>query len=234
MSLSAAHLPVHVLIPARDEEESLPHVLAVLPEWIHTVVVVDNGSADETPERAREAGATVVSEPRRGYGSACLAGLRHLAGHAPQPSIVVFVDADHDEAPRALADLVRPIRDGHADLVLGSRTSTDGGQGVPWHARWGNRLVLGWATRKFGRRFTDVPPFRAVTWPALRRLEMDDRDWGWTLQMQIRAVIRGLRVVEVPVAHGRRRRGRSKISGSLLGSVRAGVKMLFTLAREAQ
>jgi hypothetical protein len=222
---------VAVLIPALDEEEALPGVLDALPEAVDRVVVVDNGSEDRTVEVARAGGAEVVREARRGYGAACLAGLAHLA--ADPPEVVVFLDADHTDEPEALPRLVEPVLRGEADLVLGVRRAHHGQTGtlLP-HARAGNRLVLGLVGVLFGQRWSDLPPYRAVGWEALRRLEMDDRTWGWTLQMQIRAGVRGLRSREIPLPHRRRVRGRSKISGSLLMSLRVGLRMFATLARE--
>jgi glycosyltransferase involved in cell wall biosynthesis len=220
---------VAVIIPALDEEEALPTLLSALPPGLGPVVVVDNGSSDRTVEVARRGGATVVHEPRRGYGAACLAGLAHLESLDPPPLVVVFVDADQGD-PGALVHLVGPILDGGADMVLGVRGGDRGA--VPFHARWGNALVLALTRLLHGVRYRDFPPFRAVGFQALRRLEMDDMTWGWTLQMQLRARHRNLRTVEVPLPHTPRRAGRSKISGSLTGSVRAGSRMLRTVLRE--
>lgn len=224
---------VAVLMPALDEEEALPAVLGAIPSWVDRTVVVDNGSTDRTVDVARAGGAEVVTEPRRGYGSACLAGIGHLEHHGPTPGILVFMDADGSDDAGDMERLVEPIRRGSADLVLGVRRGADGDVGtlLP-HARLGNRIVLGLTRLLFGRRFLDLPPFRAVRFSSLQALEMDDRDWGWTLQMQIRAVRAGLRVEEVEVGHRRRTRGVSKISGSLSTSLLVGAKMFWTLARE--
>lgn len=222
-----------VLIPALDEEEALPLQLRRIPAVVDRVVVVDNGSTDATAEVARAAGAEVVAEPERGYGAACLRGLRHLAGHGDPPDVIVFLDADGSDDPERIPELVAPVASGEADMVLGVRRGRQGDLGtILPHARLGNRMVLGLAALLFGRRWQDLPPFRAVSFPALQALEMDDRNWGWTLQMQIRAHRRGLRVAEVEMPHRRRVRGRSKISGSLGASVRVGLKMFWTLARE--
>ncbi len=223
---------VAVLIPALDEEEALPGVLDALPRsGADHVVVVDNGSTDGTAEVARFHGATVVTEERRGYGSACLAGLRHLAGLEAPPAVVVFLDADQSDDPGLLPQVVAPIVEGRADLVLGVRGGSPR-RSIPVHARLGNGLVLTLVRLLFGVRFHDLPPFRAIDFDRLRELAMDDRDWGWTLQMQIRAHRRGLRIVETTVSHRPRSAGESKISGSLSGSLRAGSKMLYTIARE--
>lgn len=226
---------VAVLIPALDEEEALPGVLEALPsEIVQRVVVVDNGSTDGTARVAREAGATVIREPRRGYGAACLAGLAHLSDLPTPPRVVVFMDADQSDEPQALPRLLEPILKDEADLVLGVRRASEGGasRAVPPHARLGNAVVLALVRLLFGHRFSDLPPFRAVVLSRLRELEMDDLDWGWTLQMQLRARARGLEIREVPVPHRPRAAGESKISGTLVGSLRAGVKMLYTLVRE--
>ena len=222
-----------VVIPALDEEEALAVVLAELPvERLQAVVVADNGSADRTAAVARAAGATVVREPRRGYGAACLAGIAHLAALPSPPRAVAFMDADHPEVAGSLPLLLDPLARG-ADLALGVRTRTDGSRGNPrTHARWGNRVVLAATALLFGRSFQDLPPFRAIEFAALQRLAMDDRDWGWTLQMQLRAVRHGLHVVEVDAPHRTRVQGASKISGRLGMSLRVGAKMFYTLARE--
>lgn len=222
-----------VLIPALDEEETLPAVLAALPIGrLHSVVVADNGSTDDTAAIARAAGAVVVREPRRGYGAACLAGIGCLSALAAPPAAIVFLDADHPENARRLGLVLDPLAQG-ADLALGVRVGPRGGTGNRHaHARWGNRIVLVAAHLLFGRRFRDLAPFRAIRMGALERLAMDDRDWGWTLQMQLRAVRHGLAIMEVDAPHRARSGGRSKISGRLGMSVRVGAKMFYTLARE--
>lgn len=222
-----------VLIPALDEEQALPAVLEALPsDRLHSVVVADNGSTDDTAAIARAAGAVVVREPRRGYGAACLAGIRHLSALAAPPAAIVFLDADHPENAQRLPLVLDPLARG-ADLALGVRMGPGGGTGNRHaHARWGNRIVLFAARLLFGRPFRDLAPFRAIRMGALERLAMDDRDWGWTLQMQLRAVRHGLAIVEVDAPHLPRSGGRSKISGRLGMSLRVGAKMFYTLARE--
>lgn len=225
---------VAVLIPALDEEDALPRVVDALPDdGIDTLLVVDNGSSDRTPEVARELGATVLVEEEPGYGAACLTGIRHLASLDPMPDVLAFVDADaYLEAPH-LPELVEPVLEDRADLVLGVRSGVTGRRGnAHAHARLGNRLVLGMTRLLFGADFRDLPPFRAIRFSELLDLDMDDRNWGWTLQMQIRAAERGLRILEIEVPHGIREEGKSKISGSLGASIRVGLKMFYTLARE--
>lgn len=222
-----------VLIPALNEEEALPAVLRALPrDRLLAVVVVDNGSTDRTAALARAEGAVVVAEAERGYGAACLAGIARLSALDPLPEAVVFLDADHPESAEGIPLLLGALSLG-ADLALGVRAGPRGETGnLRAHARWGNRVVLACARLLFGRRFRDLPPFRAVGFPVLDRLAMDDRSWGWTLQMQLRAARLGLSVAEVEVPHRPRSQGRSKISGRLGASLRVGAKMAATLLRE--
>jgi glycosyltransferase involved in cell wall biosynthesis len=222
---------VDVVIPALNEEASIPLVLAGLPRpLVRRVVVADNGSADGTARVAREGGAEVVAAARRGYGSACLAGLDHLRSTGA-PDVVVFIDADYSDHPEELPRLVAPILAGEADLVIGSRVlgEREPGALLP-QARAGNLVACLLIRLFYGHRFTDLGPFRAIGWEALERLGMADPDFGWTAEMQVKAVKRGLRSTEVPVSY-RRRVGVSKITGTVSGTVRAGYKILWTVAR---
>ena len=225
---------VTVIIPALNEEDSLPLVLADLPDVGH-VIVVDNGSSDETAGLAWRCGARVVSEPRRGYGAACLRGLSairtSIALGLPSPAVVVFLDADYSDHPDLLPLLVEPIRTGKADFVLGSRLLGAREPGaMPPQSIYGNRLAC-WLMRVlFGARYTDLGPFRAIDYDALCRLGMVDRDFGWTVEMQIKAIRAGLRTLEVPVPY-RCRIGASKISGTLSGTIKAGSKILYLIAK---
>lgn len=226
-------LTVDALIPALDEEDSLPRVLGGLRGApLRRVVVVDNGSLDRTYAVARAHGAVPLYCGRRGYGSACLHGLAFLA--ADPPDAVVFLDGDGADDPADLPAVIGPLAAGEADLVIGSRTRGDAQPGaLTPPARFGNALACTLVRWIYGVRFTDLGPFRAVTWAALEVLQMEDDGMGWTVEMQVRAARLGLRCAEVPVAYRRRVAGRSKVAGSLKGSARAGVKILWTIGREA-
>lgn len=224
---------MHVIIPARDEEAALPAVLEALRalDRVH-VIVVDNGSRDGTAAAARRYGATVVHEARVGYGSACLAAIGTLAGR-PGNEVVAFLDADGSDDPALLPALVDVVCRGEADFVQGSRTLRSGEAGsLTWMQRLGNRVACGLIRRAWGVAYTDLAPLRALRLATLRALALDDRDFGWTVQMQIRVARRGLRVRELPSRYRRRRRGRSKISGTFGGSMRAGYVILRTIGRE--
>jgi glycosyltransferase involved in cell wall biosynthesis len=220
---------VAVIIPALNEEAAIGLVLGELPPLSLEVIVVDNGSSDRTGETAQAAGARVVREPRRGYGQACLAGI----AAAPGADIFAFLDGDHSDYPSQLVDVLSPILAGRADLVIGSRRLGRRAPGAhPWHAVLGTRVCVGLMNLLIGTRATDLGPFRAITSPALGRLGMRDRTFGWTVEMQVKAARRGLRVVEVPVDY-RPRIGRSKVSGTLSGTFRAAAKILGIIARHA-
>lgn len=215
---------VAVLIPALNEEEALPLVLADLSRRRpDRVVVVDNGSEDRTAEVARAGGAEVVVEPRRGYGSACLAGLRHLSGDPPD--VLVFLDGDHSDDVEDLPRLLAPIERGAADLVLGDRTAqAERGALLP-QQRVGNLVATTLIRALTGLSTRDMGPLRAIRWSALMGLRMADPAFGWNVEMHMKAARAGLRVVELPVRY-RPRRGVSKISGTVRGSIKAGVGML--------
>jgi len=217
------------ILPALNEEQALATLLDELqPARFARVVVVDNGSTDRTAEVARMNGAEVAEEPQRGYGQTCLRGLSALADGV---DVVVFMDADGSDVPAEVGRLLEPILAGEADLVIGSR---ERGRAEPGSLRplqrWGNRLAVLLIRLLYGFRYTDLGPFRAIRWKSLRELEMRDPDFGWTAEMQVKAVKKGLRVREVPVSY-RARVGHSKISGTMSGSVRAGFKILWTIAR---
>jgi glycosyltransferase involved in cell wall biosynthesis len=225
-------LPVVMVIPAFNEAQSVGKVVAALPgELVREVVVADNNSTDATAEVARAAGATVVPAARQGYGSACLAGLAYVATLEPPPEVVAFVDADYSDRPEQLPLLVRPILDGEADFVLGSRMLKKQPKGalLP-QAIFGNKLACFLMRHLHGGRYTDLGPFRAIRYDALKKLGMTDPDFGWTVEMQIKAARHKLRTIEVPVDY-RPRIGQSKITGTLSGTFRAGYKILYTIGK---
>jgi rSAM/selenodomain-associated transferase 2/rSAM/selenodomain-associated transferase 1 len=220
---------IAVVIPALDEEQAVAFVLARIPAWVDRIIVVDNGSVERTAAVAEAGGATVVIERRRGYGRACLTGIT-AAGDA---DVLVFLDADGSSDPDRMDLLVDPILDGRADLVLGSRTLGKVERGaMTLPQRIGNVLAPMLIRWIWGERFTDLGPFRAIHSTALRRVRMDDADFGWTVQMQVRAVRSHLRCLEVPVDASRRKAGRSKISGTVRGVLGASTKILCVILKE--
>lgn len=225
---------VAVLIPALNEADSLPSVWADLAPLraageIDRVVVVDNGSTDDTAAVARALGAEVVYAPRRGYGTAVQAGLNHV--RADPPGVVVILDADHADPIERLPELVAPIRSGAADLVMTDRTRTAEPGALTGVQRFGNRLATTLIHLTTGHRYRDMGPFRAIRFEALERLGLEDPTWGWNVEMQMKAVHHGLKVLELPLPYRARARGRSKISGSLQGAARAGVRILWAVHR---
>ncbi len=219
---------VSVIIPALNEEDSIGRVLGDIPSGLtHEVIVVDNGSTDCTPEIAAGLGARVFFEKRRGYGHACLKGMEAL----DHPDVVVFLDADYSDHPEEMNDLVRPIVADEADLVIGSRVlGKREKNALPAHAQFGNRIASAMIRMFFGFRYSDLGPFRAIRYASLQQLAMVDRTWGWTVEMQIKAIRHQLRIREVPVSY-RKRIGQSKISGTLLGSLKAGSKIIWTILK---
>jgi len=214
-------------MPARNEEASIGAVLDEIPRTlIDGIIVVDNGSSDRTAEVAHERGATVVRVDEPGYGRACLAGIAH-AGN--ETDVIVVLDADHSDYPADLPLLLAPIEAGEADFVIGSRVLGGAEPGaLPWNQRFGNRLACRLMLLLYGARFTDMGPFRAIRREALEGLGMRDPTYGWNVEMQAKAVIAGLRIREVPVRY-RRRIGKSKISGTVRGTIRAGYRIIGTL-----
>ena len=222
MPASASYPTVAIVIPALNEEQSLPLVLADLPP-VGRIFVVDNGSTDRTAELAAVAGATVLTQPVRGYGSACQVGIAAAATWGAQ--IIVILDADYSDHPEELPLLVDPILAGRADMVLGDRGPlAEPGALLP-HQRFGNRLATFLLRRLTGQRYRDMGPFRAIRAEALLAMQMRDPNYGWNVEMQMKAARAGLRILEVKV-HYRKRVGESKISGTLRGSVNAGVKIV--------
>ena len=224
---------VSVIIPALNEEEPIANVVreCLATNIPSEIIVVDNGSDDRTADRAREAGAKVVGESRRGYGRACLAGIRAFS---PECEIIVFLDGDGSDCPEFMKHLVDPIAAGNYDFVIGSRTR---GQREPgsmnFQQIFAGRLA-GWLMSiLYGVRYTDMCPFRAIRRDALEKLSMKEETYGWNLEMQMKAARLGLRILEVPVNHRRRTGGVSKVSGTLRGTFVAGARIIATFARIA-
>ncbi|HEY0009565.1 MAG TPA: glycosyltransferase family 2 protein [Tepidisphaeraceae bacterium] len=223
---------IDVVIPAYNEEGSIARVIEALPRsLVRRIVVADNNSKDATAANASAAGAIVVPAPVQGYGSACLAALEHLK--ADPPEIVVFIDADFSDDPTELPKLIEPILAGRAAMVIGSRTILPQPPGAfTPQQRFGNALACFLMRWLFGAKFTDLGPFRAVTWAALKRMRMSDPNFGWTVEMQIKAARLEIPFEEVAVHYRPRLCGQSKIAGTLKGTIRAGHKILWLIFRD--
>lgn len=221
---------ISVLIPAFNEEKSIAQVISELPQGlVDEIVVIDNASTDATQEIALRNGAKVVKEPHRGYGAACLKGLETI----DNTDIVVIIDGDHSDYPEQITRLLEPIVSGNADFVIGSRVlgKREDGALTP-QQYWGNKLTVFLIHRLFGYEFTDMGPFRAIRFESLKSLNMMDKDFGWNVEMQIKAVNSGLNIKEVPVDY-RKRIGTSKISGTISGTIKAGTKIIFAIFKYA-
>ncbi len=235
-TLERSRLVVDVLIPALNEEATVGQVIDAVRaagQPVRHIVLIDNGSTDDTQKVAEAHGALVVSEPERGYGAACLRGLAFIDQQRTPPDVVVFMDADGSDEAGDLGRLLDAILAG-ADLAIGSRTLgiAEPGSLAPAQ-RVGNAVAVNLIRAVYGQRYTDLGPFRAVRYPALLALGMGDKDYGWTVEMQVKAVRRGLRIAEVPVRYHRRRGGESKISATVRGSIGAGAKILYTIFRHS-
>jgi glycosyltransferase involved in cell wall biosynthesis len=224
---------IDVLIPAWNEEKALPSVLADLPKnWVRQTIVCDNGSTDGTAQAAQANGAIVVSQPARGYGNACLAGMRYLQNlpASEQPDIVVFLDGDYADFPEELPNVVAPILNDDKDMVIGSRRLGGMEPGaMTFPQRFGNWLAPALIRVFYGYRFSDLGPFRAIRWEKLQALGMRDQNFGWTVEMQVRAAKMKLECAEVPVRYRKRAAGHSKVSGTVRGTILAGWKIVTTI-----
>ena len=220
---------IKVVVPAQNEERAIGKVISEIPDWVSEVIVADNGSIDATAQVARDHGATVISVPTPGYGRACLGGI----AAAWEYDILVFLDGDASDYPEDMGALVQPIRDGEADMVIGSRPlgQLEPGSLTP-QQRFGNALACWLIKVIWKHRYTDLGPFRAISREGLEKLDMQAPTFGWTVEMQIRALKQGLRCQDVPVRY-RKRIGKSKISGTVKGVVMAGVYILGTIFVEA-
>jgi len=223
---ASTRVMIYVIIPALNEEKAIAKVIADIPEAVTEVVVIDNGSTDLTSVVAREAGATVLKESRAGYGYACLKGIAYLKDKQKDGDIVVFLDGDYSDYPEELISLVAPIEKGNYDLVIGTRNNPllQKGALTP-QQRFGNALATRLMALFYGGKYTDLGPFRAITFDALDRLKMQDKTYGWTVEMQLKALKYKLKYTEVPVNY-RPRIGESKVSGTIKGTIMAGYKIL--------
>lgn len=217
---------VDVIIPAYNEENSIDLVIKEIPKLVRDIVVVNNNSSDRTFKIAQNAGAIVVDEPIPGYGRACLKGMSTIGGNPIPPDMVVFLDADYSDYPEELSKVIDPIISGAADMVIGSRALGDREDGsMTFPQIFGNWLATRMIRAFYNHRYTDLGPFRAILWKSLLKLDMEDKTFGWTIEMQIKAVKNKLKIAEVPVNY-KRRIGISKISGTVKGTVMAGYKII--------
>ncbi len=215
---------VTIIIPALNEAAAIGRVISDIPDFVDQIIVVDNGSHDDTAGVARSYGVIVTVEPKRGYGAACLAGLRAIE----KTDLVGFVDGDYSDYPGEIERIVSPVAKDEADLALGCRQyeGQPGQTGLYWHQRLGNRLACRFICWTYGHQITDFGPMRCLKWSGIKLLEMGDENYGWTAEMQLKAIRHGFRIVEVPVSY-RTRIGESKISGTLGGSILAGYKIFY-------
>ncbi|MFC3415095.1 glycosyltransferase family 2 protein [Algoriphagus hitonicola] len=220
---------IDVIIPAYNEVKSIPKVIAEIPDRVRHIVVANNNSSDRTGEVAVQAGAVVVFEPQKGYGKACLTAMDWIKNQEIQPDIVVFLDGDYSDFPEEMNDLISPIIDQKADMVIGSRALGNRESGsMTFPQVFGNWLATTLMKYIQGARYSDLGPFRAIRWENLLLLNMLDQNFGWTIEMQIKAHKAGLRYLEVPVNY-RKRIGVSKVSGTVKGVFGAGYKIILTI-----
>ncbi|TAE48057.1 MAG: glycosyltransferase family 2 protein [Bacteroidetes bacterium] len=234
METDRSRLRVNVIIPAFNEAASIGRVVAdVPPDVAEEVIVVSNGSTDATEEQARVAGATVLREERKGYGFACLKGMSYIAAKpvGEQPDVVIFLDGDYSDYPEEMPALLAPLQNGQFDLVIGSRATGERERGAMLPQQvFGNWLATTLIRLLYQTRFTDLGPFRAIRYARLLELNMQDKTYGWTVEMQVKAAKMGLRCTEVPVRY-RKRIGVSKVTGTVRGTILAGYKILTTIFR---
>ena len=224
------HEVIRVIIPALNEEKSIAKVINEIPEkLVKEIIVCDNNSADKTSEEAKKAGATVLLEKEKGYGASCLKGIKYINNLEEKTDIVVFLDGDYSDYPEEMYQLVAPIQNDEADMVIGSRALgiKEKGSLTPQQV-FGNWLATRMLKAFYGVHFTDLGPFRAIKLDTLNLLNMQDRNYGWTVEMQIKAAKQKIRSIEVPVSY-RQRIGFSKVSGTVKGTFMAGYKIILTL-----
>ena len=217
---------VKVIIPAYNEQDSIANVIKDIPDSVNEIIVVNNNSTDKTLQYAKQAGATVLTESQKGYGFACLKGMEYISRHTEKPDIIVFLDGDYSDYPEELTKLIQPILDDNIDFVIGARVKhlREAGSMTPQQI-FGNWLATFLMKLFFNAKFTDLGPFRAIKYDRLLDLRMEDKTYGWTVEMQLKALKQKLNYVEIPVNY-RNRIGVSKVSGTVKGSVMAGIKIL--------
>ncbi|MEQ9403005.1 MAG: glycosyltransferase family 2 protein [Cyclobacteriaceae bacterium] len=221
---------IRVIIPAFNEQNAVGLVIDEIPkDMVSEIIVVDNGSTDDTFSQAESRGATALKEPVRGYGNACLRGMKHIADSPTKPDIVVFLDGDHSDYPEQLVELVKPILDKKADMVIGSRAlgNKEKGSMTPQQI-FGNWLATTLIRLFYKVKYTDLGPFRAIRYESLLTIGMEDRTYGWTVEMQLKAAKLNLHTLDVPVNY-RQRIGVSKVSGTVKGTIGAGYKIIYTI-----
>lgn len=221
---------IDVIIPVYNEEDAIGYVLDQIPkELVRNIIVCNNGSDDNTAGVAIKKGAIVVNEHQKGYGNACLKGMEYIAGMADHPDIVVFLDGDHSDYPEQMQSIVSPIIHDNKDLVIGSRALGDMESGAMMPQQiFGNWLATNLIKIIYNYNFSDLGPFRAIKYQQLLAMNMSDKTFGWTVEMQVKAAKMKMRTAEVPVSY-RRRIGKSKVSGTFKGSILAGHKILWTI-----
>ena len=217
---------IKVIIPAYNEQDSIVHVIKDIPTIVDEVIVISNNSTDKTEENARNAGATVLQENRKGYGFACLKGMDYISNQKTKPDIIVFLDGDYSDYPEQLTEIIAPIINDNIDFVIGARVKRLREQGsmTPQQV-FGNWLATFLMKLFFGAKFTDLGPFRAIKYDKLLALKMEDKTYGWTVEMQLKALKQKFSYVEIPMKY-RNRIGVSKVSGTVKGSIMAGIKIL--------
>tara|TARA_Y100000815_G_scaffold273438_1_gene304698 strand:+ start:2388 stop:3095 length:708 start_codon:yes stop_codon:yes gene_type:complete len=226
VSITTSQAIIKVIIPAFNEASSIALVVGDIPDFVDEVIVVSNNSTDATEANAANAGATVLTENRPGYGYACLKGMEYLAQQNPGPDIIVFLDGDYSDFPEQINELVAPILNDNVDFVVGARVRRFRESGsMTFPQRFGNWLATSLMRLFFNARFTDLGPFRAIKYNKLLQLQMQDKTYGWTVEMQLKALKQDLRYMEIPVRY-RNRIGVSKVSGTVKGTIFAGIKIL--------
>lgn len=220
---------IYVIIPAFNESKSIGKVIADIPDMVTEIIVVDNASTDNTGDFAKEKGATVLRENRKGYGYSCLKGMDYINKKAKHNDIIVFLDGDYSDFPAEIAMLISPIMSSGFDMVIGSRVLGERQKGsMLFQQIAGNWLATTLIKLFYNAHFTDLGPFRAITWHALQQINMRDKTFGWTVEMQVKAAKLNLKFTEIPVSY-RKRIGVSKVSGTIKGTILAGYKILLTI-----